>query len=320
MASKTPVKKSHTSSTSDLLTWSENSSTVTSAARSFARSHQPSDGISTVVFGGHVTDEEAESFNKRKPSPGYKLKETTGSRIFSISEDNNVEEADAANPTVINKPGVRMYQQTISGISHISFGEEESMPPNKAISEAKQRELSGTLDNESDSIMKRQFTNTKNKELSGTLDNESDPIMKRQFTNAKNKELSGTLDNESDSIMKKQFTNAKNKELSGHNIFAQPPEIQPRSSALRESISIGESAPNNTLKKIPCQKHTEVIGHNIFKGDEAQAPVLSEKLRSSAKLREMRGSDIFADGKAESRDYLGGARKPPGGESSISLV
>jgi len=72
-------------------------------------------------------------------------------------------------------------------------------------------------------------------------------------------------------------------------------------------------------KKIPSQKYTEVIGNNIFKGDEA-APVLSEKLRSSAKLQEMRGSDIFGDGKAESRDYLGGVRKPPGGESSISLV
>lgn len=34
----------------------------------------------------------------------------------------------------------------------------------------------------------------------------------------------------------------------------------------------------------------------------------------------MSGSNIFADGKAEARDYLGGVRKPPGGESSIALV
>ncbi|KAJ0939631.1 hypothetical protein HanRHA438_Chr02g0063361 [Helianthus annuus] len=33
----------------------------------------------------------------------------------------------------------------------------------------------------------------------------------------------------------------------------------------------------------------------------------------------MSGSNIFADGKAESRDYLG-ARKPPGGDSSIALL
>ncbi|KAI3786278.1 hypothetical protein L1987_39842 [Smallanthus sonchifolius] len=42
----------------------------------------------------------------------------------------------------------------------------------------------------------------------------------------------------------------ENKELSGHNIFAPPPEVQPRPLAaralvLRESISICESAPNN---------------------------------------------------------------------------
>lgn len=72
-----------------------------------------------------------------------------------------------------------------------------------------------------------------------------------------------------------------------------------------------------TAKKIPNQKLTELSGNNIFKGDEGAVGV--EKPLSSAKLREMSGSDIFADGKAETRDYLG-ARKPPGGESSIALV
>ncbi|KAF5766417.1 putative DNA oxidative demethylase [Helianthus annuus] len=283
MATNTPVRKPHTS-TADLLTWPENSAFDSPATASAARSHQPSDGISKVVFGGQVTDEEVESLNKRKPVSGYKLKEITGSGIFAASGEDNVEEADAANPTQNNKTGLRMYQQTVAGISHISFGEEESVSPKKALSEAKQRELSGTLDSESDSKLK------------------------------------------------KQFSNAKNKELSGHNIFAPPPEIQPRplaarALALRESISIGESAPNNTnaeehviktAKKIPSQKFTELSGNNIFKGDEA--PASAEKPLSSAKLREMSGSNIFADGKAESRDYLGGVRKPPGGESSIALV
>ncbi|KAI3807781.1 hypothetical protein L1987_23715 [Smallanthus sonchifolius] len=282
MASNTPVRKPHTS-TADLLTWSETPAADSTATASAARSHQPSDGISKVVFGGQVTDEEVESLNKRKPVSGYKLKEITGSGIFAASGENNVEEADD-NPNATNKTGLRMYQQTVAGISHISFGEEESVSPKKALSEAKQRELSGTLDNESDSKLK------------------------------------------------KQFSNAKNKELSGHNIFAPPPEIQPRplsnrALALRESISIGESAPNNanaeepmikTAKKIPSQKFTELSGNNIFKGDEA--PASAEKPLSSAKLREMSGSNIFADGKAESRDYLGGVRKPPGGESSIALI
>lgn len=283
MERNTPVRKPHTS-TADLLTWSENPAVDSPATGSAARSHQPSDGISKVVFGGQVTDEEVESLNKRKPVSGYKLKEITGSGIFAPGGENNEEETDAANPTPANKTGLRMYQQTVAGISHISFGEEESVSPKKALSEAKQRELSGTLDSESDSKLK------------------------------------------------KQFSNAKNKELSGHNIFAPPPEIKPRplgnrALALRESISIGESAPNNgngeetvikTAKKIPSQKFTELSGNNIFKGDEP--PASTEKPLSSAKLREMSGSNIFADGKAESRDYLGGVRKPPGGESSIALV
>ncbi|KAJ9567667.1 hypothetical protein OSB04_003633 [Centaurea solstitialis] len=86
MERSTPVRKPHTS-TADLLTWSEippsDSPATASAARSSARSHQPSDGISKVVFGGQVTDEEVESLNKRKPVSGYKLKEITGSGIFA---------------------------------------------------------------------------------------------------------------------------------------------------------------------------------------------------------------------------------------------
>ncbi|XP_076906973.1 uncharacterized protein LOC143599044 [Bidens hawaiensis] len=273
----TPVRKPN-ASTADLLTWSETHS-LSSVKRSSNRSHMPSDGISKVVFGGQVTDEEVESLNKRKPVSGFKLKEITGSGIFAAGE-NGAEDTDAANGIPSNPTSIRMYQQAVAGISHISFGDEETVSPKKSISEAKQRELSGTLDSESEARLK------------------------------------------------KQISDAKNKELSGHNIFAPPPEIQPHplaahAPALRESITIGETAPNNgdsvikTAKKIPNQKLTELSGNNIFKGDEGSVGV--EKPLSSAKLREMSGSDIFADGKAETRDYLS-ARKPPGGESSIALV
>ncbi|KAG6654216.1 hypothetical protein CIPAW_05G129700 [Carya illinoinensis] len=57
MERSTPVRKPHTS-TADLLTWSENPPTDSPALGSVVRSHQPSDGISKVVFGGQVTDEE----------------------------------------------------------------------------------------------------------------------------------------------------------------------------------------------------------------------------------------------------------------------
>lgn len=80
-----------------------------------------------------------------------------------------------------------------------------------------------------------------------------------------------------------------------------------------------EDSAVKTAKKIPTKKFTDLAG-NIFKGDD-EAPGTAEKHHlSTAKLKEMTGSDIFADGKAPSRDYLGGIRKPPGGESSIALV
>ncbi|KAK4341452.1 hypothetical protein RND71_039953 [Anisodus tanguticus] len=71
-------------------------------------------------------------------------------------------------------------------------------------------------------------------------------------------------------------------------------------------------------KKIPEKKLSEFTGYDIFKGDTPQAS--AEKHLSSAKLREMSGSNIFKDGKEESRDFYGGVLKPPGGESSIALV
>ncbi|XP_058222200.1 uncharacterized protein LOC131332136 [Rhododendron vialii] len=299
MERTTPVRKPHTS-TADLLVWSEipPADTPADAPRSNARSHQPSDGISKVVFGGQVTDEEVESLNKRKPCSGYKLKEITGSGIFAAGSENGTEESDA-NPI----PNRRMYQQAVAGISHISFAEEEAVSPKKPTAPAEV---------------------------------------------AKQRELSGTLDSESEAKLKKQLSDAKCKELSGHDIFAPPPEIQPRplaarALALRESIEIGESAPINvssavkvsnpgggpgngtseeavikTAKKIPTQKFAELSGNNIFKGDAN--PTSAERSLSSAKLREISGNDIFADGKAESRDYFGGVRKPPGGSSSIALV
>nr|GEU86033.1 DNA oxidative demethylase [Tanacetum cinerariifolium] len=278
MSKNTPVRKA----TADLLSWPEYSAGDSPPhARSSARSHQPSDGISKVVFGGQVTDEEVESLNKRKPVSGYKLKEITGSGIFAARGENDVEESDAANPTPNSKTGLRMYQQTVSGISHISFGEEESVSPKKALSEAKQRELSGTLDNESDAKLKKQFSTAKNKELSGTDIFAPPPEIKPRPLGARALALRETI-------------------------------------SIGESPHTNGEEPVKTAKKIPSQKFTELSGNNIFKGDEP--PPSSEKSLSSAKLREMSGSNIFADGKAESRDYLGGVRKPPGGESSIALV
>ncbi|KAK1362481.1 hypothetical protein POM88_046955 [Heracleum sosnowskyi] len=131
----------------------------------------------------------------------------------------------------------------------------------------------------------------------------------------KQPELSGRSDSEAEANLKKQLSEAKCKELSGQNIFAPPPEIQPRplaarALASRESITTGEatlnqpnggpSVENNaehvlkTSNNIPDQKFVELSGNDIIKGD---TPPASDEPLHSANFREMRGSNIFADGK-----------------------
>ncbi|KAK6116133.1 hypothetical protein DH2020_008402 [Rehmannia glutinosa] len=294
MERSTPVRNPHTS-TADLLTWSENPPEYPPATASSARSHQPSDGMS-MVFGGQVTDDEVEHLHRRKQCLGHKMKEMAGSGIFKANGENGSSEIEDDNQTPVNRTGLRVYQeQALAGGSHFSFGGEETVSPKK-------------------------------------------PATLHEVT--KQRELSGNQETEPDANSKKQFSVAKNKELSGHDVFSQPPEIQPRplaarALALRESITIGEPKSHNgaggqingpsiedstieTSNNIPNQKSSELSGNDIFKGDEHHAS--AEKPPCSAKLREMSGSNIFADGKAEYRDYLGGVRKPPGGRSSISLV
>ncbi|CAN6999010.1 hypothetical protein IGI04_019411 [Brassica rapa subsp. trilocularis] len=273
MEKNTPVRKPHTS-TADLLTWPDNQPFESPSAVP-TRSHQPSDGIRKVVFGGQVTDEEVESLNKRKPCSNYKMKEITGSGIFSVYEQNDALET-----------GTRTYRkQAEATVSHISFGEEEIVTPKK-------------------------------------------PATVPEV--AKQRELSGTLQSQSDTKLNKQFSDSKFKELSGHNIFAPPPEIKLRPTvralAYKDNFDLGQSDTKTdgelkTAKKIPDKKFTDLSGNNVFKGDDTSpSAVTAEKLLSMAKLKEISGNNIFADAKATSRDYFGGVRKPPGGESSIALV
>lgn len=277
MERSTPVRKPHTS-TADLLTWSEippADSGAGSAPRP-VRNVQPSDGIRKVVFGGQVTDEEVESLMKRKPCSSHKLKEMTGSGIFVGDGETESLEAEVTSATPNSKTGLRMYQQTVAGMSQISFAEDENVSPKKPT---------------------------------------SIPEV------AKQRELSGNLDSASDAKLKKQLSDAKCKELSGHNIFAPPPEILPREvkrDPEAHIMTFGEEPVMKTSKKIPSQKFAHLSGNDIFK--EEDVPSSAEKPLSHAKMREISGNDIFADGKVESREYLGGVRKPPGGESSIALV
>ncbi|KAH7683505.1 DNA oxidative demethylase protein [Dioscorea alata] len=286
-------------STADLLTWSETPLENPEPPRPI----KPAGGVGKVLFGGQVTDEEAASLLKRKPCSGSKLREMTGSGIFVGDGENGTSDLSCASLTPNGKTSVRIYQQAIGAMSQISFSADESVSPKKPTSLAEV---------------------------------------------AKQRELSGTLDSESDSILRKQISDAKCKELSGHDIFGPPPEILPRPLAAQNlgkekdveepaprnihtsvkvsnpaggpsSMIFSEETPVKTAKKIHNQKFAELTGNNIFKEDTP--PGSAEKsLLSVAKLKEMSGSNIFADGKVESKDYFGGVRKPPGGESSIALV
>ena len=71
-------------------------------------------------------------------------------------------------------------------------------------------------------------------------------------------------------------------------------------------------------KKMHNQKLAKLTGNDIFK--EHVPPWSAENPLSLAKLREISGSGIFVDGKAESRDNLGGVYNSLGGEISIALV
>ncbi|WVZ57154.1 hypothetical protein U9M48_007575 [Paspalum notatum var. saurae] len=280
-----PVRSSHTS-TADLLAWPQpqDPAAATPSPQPPRRPGQPSEAVRKVVFGGQVTEEEVDSLTKRKPCSAPKWKEMTGSGIFAPGTNGDAGEAA--------KPARSSSRQAISTVSHISFAEDGTDPPKKPTSVAEM---------------------------------------------AKQRELSGTIQGEADSKMKKQVSNAKSKELSGHNIFADTPDSRssrarnssnsssashtPIKNANASTFSFGEANTDSvpkTAKKITGKKVNDLTGNDIFKGDAP--PASAEKHLSTAKLKEITGSNIFADGKEPTRERVGGNRKPPGGESSIALV
>ncbi|KZV53752.1 hypothetical protein F511_00018 [Dorcoceras hygrometricum] len=291
-------RRPHTS-TSDLLTWSDTTAADTeySASRSTPRPNQPSDGITKVLFGGQITQEEAEILNRRKSCSGYKMKEMTGSKIFATDGENGNSERGKFDANFHGRTSVRIVQQAANGISQISFGNEERISPKKPITVpevAKQRELSGTLENESESKIKKLLSDAKCKELSGNdifgPPSETPP---RSLVSARNMEPKDSKDM-GEPAPRSLRTSVKVSNPAGG----------------QSNILFGDEAEMKVPKKLHDQKFAELTGTDIFKGDVPRGS--AEKPLSEAKLKEMSGSNIFEDGKVESRDYFGGVRKPPG--------
>ncbi|CAN6832139.1 unnamed protein product [Brassica oleracea var. botrytis] len=274
-------------STADLLSWPQIHHS--SAANP---SNQPSDDIGDVLGrGGRTTNKEAESLNKnvsyRKNCSGHKLKEMNGSDIFS--DNGNVTNGD---PTHTSRIHYHHDQD-----SQISFcGEENSVaatpkkPTTSSAEAAKLKELGRSVQTQADSKSK-----------------------------------------------KKQLSNSKTKAITGRDIFASPPPPETQVAATKQQVkgnkNLEESAKASNGQSRNTEEHVvkssrkihnnpkfqQLTSNGIFESDKIP-PGYSEKMHSSAKSREMRGNNIFADGKSEYRDYYGGARRPPGGESSLSLV
>ncbi|XP_009802681.1 uncharacterized protein [Nicotiana sylvestris] len=303
MKKATPVRNSHTS-TADLLTWSE---VPPRSSANASRSRRPSDGMSKVLFGGQITDQEAENLNKRKPCSGYKLKEMRGSNLFSAVSKTVASEPEPVNANVSNRTSVRIVQQGANGESQISFSTEEKISPETPTTPtevANQSELSGTPESELDSKVKKQLSDAKSKELSGS-DIFGPPVQVPPrllaTTRASEPKQSKDIDEPAPRSVR---TSVKVSNPAGG----------------RSNILFGSDEPVvKPVKKIHNQKFAELTGNNIFKGDYNSPPGSSEKPLSSAKLREMSGSNIFAKDKVESRVCYGGVRKPPGGDSSIRL-
>ncbi|PHT82008.1 hypothetical protein T459_15023 [Capsicum annuum] len=302
MEKSTPARNSRTC-TANLLTWS---SDVPPPSSSSARAPHNTNGIGKVLFGGEITDEEAESLYKRKPSSGYKLKEMSGSNIFSAGGEDGTLKSRTVNGNANIRTSDELNENEERKTDELSFSTEEKI-------------------------------------------SEKTPITLTEVE--KQHELSGNQENKLGIKVKKQLSDAKSKELSGSNIFGPPIEVPPRSVTVarslehEESKDMGVPAPRTVrnsvkvsnpaggqssiffggepvvkpVKKIHNQKVAELTGNGIFKGDAVTPPGSSEKSLSKSKMREMSGSGIFTDGKAESRVCYGGVRKPPGGDSSIRL-
>ncbi|KAI5073393.1 hypothetical protein GOP47_0011406 [Adiantum capillus-veneris] len=251
---------------------------------------QATGGISSIMSGAGLTPEEAEALQNKKPNSVRKEKEMSGSGIFNLESDN------LSTPLSVEKPKVRVHQPA-GGVSQILFGEAAVVSPKKPTSipeVAKQKELSGTLE----------------------VSIEETPS-------------------------KKSTSTSKAKELVGSDIFGPPPEVKTRScprylessdiaTPLRDLSLNPPRIPGSTLaafgsedlslssKKCNTHKVAELSGNNIFK--EVSPHLVSDKSLSAAKRREITGSNIFADGKQVFREHFGGTRKPPGGESSLTLV
>eukprot|EP00271_Cylindrocystis_brebissonii_P000415 TRINITY_DN10509_c0_g1_i1.p1 TRINITY_DN10509_c0_g1~~TRINITY_DN10509_c0_g1_i1.p1 ORF type:complete len:311 (+),score=58.41 TRINITY_DN10509_c0_g1_i1:207-1139(+) len=279
-----------------------------------ARSQGPGNGSASLasqlrsqIFSGENSSLSPQSKGGRQGST-RKQEEMSGSGIFSPRPVTTSSNAYANNNDqncgnyITNRPSVRLHQPA-GGASQVFLGGEpvEGMKL-KTLSPLKKAELSGSTpesSGEGDSQVRRQFSAAKMRELNGSISIFSPPAAPSPNRPQPDH----------------QQPNAGEGDSSPARLARQPSAGgSPVTANLTNFGEEGEAALSLPVRRVSGKKVADLQGTGQYKD---VSPTLSV---SAAKQRELQGCNIFADGKPQFRESLGGIRQPPGGESSIALI
>ncbi|GAQ83164.1 hypothetical protein KFL_001380050 [Klebsormidium nitens] len=297
----------------NLFDWSESSGpptpdTITGVRR--GRGTSPGSG-SKIVFGDEKPIEH-ETIPTR-PGSAQKHKELSGSGIFDKGPHSESSNAFANNNDqnngnyITDRPSTRV-QQPAGGISQISLGGGYDTTPEKVPAHklAKFAEIRGNMEEELQKGSPGEYlgrpSSEKKKELLDSKVFGPAPPFRPSI-----QPLAQAHAGENDHIFKIWRDEEK------------PSETQTQGPAVggTSQVAFGDDGPVEAVaKKLHDSKLAELSGNNIF--DDGRSPGPSIML-SDPKRKELGGNDIFCDAVPPKRDLMG-AKNPPGGPSTISLV
>ncbi|GBG88658.1 hypothetical protein CBR_g48189 [Chara braunii] len=288
-------------------------------------------GVSQIPFGTGAAPFEPEPHRGRLGS-AVKQREMLGSGIFGEGPLNVSANAFANGMDqnlgnyITDRPSVRLHQPA-GGMSQICLGsdQQDSTTPKRRLSfdhVAKQKELIGSFALP-ESPHGRRLSLTKAKEMNGS-DIFGWPLALQEMSSL-------TLDGDHPKL-NWQPQPADDTPSLDQKQHANPAGKENKNAACVDKIQQDTVGDSNQVEVVSSRKAretklAELSGTNIFSEPTAAATASPDSRNgfvapqpiSDAKRREMIGNDIFANHKPVCRDCVGGVRKPPGGESSLSL-
>eukprot|EP00897_Mesotaenium_endlicherianum_P008700 jgi/Mesen1/7859/ME000042S07303 len=279
----------------NVFSWADGTSKETNGHPSAPRDGSPA--TRSQIFGGD--DGEQEPARKR-PGHDVKQRDLSGSGIFDVAPANVSSNAYANNNDQNSGNFITDRPSPAGGKSQISFGNDEPPPPpqKKLVSPLKALELHGTTETLADVQSRKAVSEKKIKDLEGSFSIFTPPG--GAASSPSSTAAAGVASSSSFSTLANHATHRGAHTAGG-----------------RSQIVFGETPVDPPRRRVSDQKVLDLVG----RGSEQQGaaphgtPAVSE-----AKQREMQGCNIFVDEKPFVRDSLGGVRKPPGGESSLTLV